>query len=270
MKAFSFLFLAFALAASAEAHDSWLEPRDFATATGKPVPVIFYVGHHGEQSPATLSTRPAWLLSMRDLSPAGTRDLLKLARFRPQEGLPLPGIGTHLVALDTADFVNLAEPEQFGSYLAEEGLAGAEASWRRSPVSGRKVREAYRRHAKTLIQVGSGPAAVRGPVTTRLGQRLEIVPSSNPFALRPGARVEAAIWFKGKPLQGALVTLGSLDRPTDEPLAARSGAGGRVSFPRPGSGRWMMNVVWSERSSEPGADFQTSFSSLTFGVRPTR
>jgi uncharacterized GH25 family protein len=74
------------------------------------------------------------------------------------------------------------------------------------------------------------------------------------------------IWFKDKPLAGALVTLGDLDRPKDQQLSMRSDAGGKVDFRLPRAGRWMMNVVWSVPSTAASTDFQTSFSSLTFGV----
>lgn len=255
-----------ALAGTAQAHDSWLEPKQFKAPLGIAVPVGFYIGHHGERDPATLSTRPAWLVGMQDVGPGGARNLLRQPAFNPERGISLPSAGTHLISLDTGDFENHAEPKAFESYLEEEGLTGALAAWRSAPIRGRKVREAYRRHAKSLIRVGSGARSVVGRATARLGQRLEIVPSSNPYRLRAGERMRATIWFRGSPLSGALVTLGSLDRPTDEMLSARSDARGRVSFSAPATGRWMMNVVWSERSTSPATDFTTSFSSLTFAA----
>lgn len=109
-----------------------------------------------------------------------------------------------------------------------------------------------------------------GPVTKRIGQRLEIVPAANPFRLRAGASLPAAVWFRGKPLSNALVTLGDLDRPKDPLVAVRSNASGRVSFRLPRPGRWMMNVVWSVPSAAASSDFQTSFSSLTFAVPAKR
>jgi uncharacterized GH25 family protein len=100
----------------------------------------------------------------------------------------------------------------------------------------------------------------------RLGQQLEIVPAANPLMLRGGDTLRATIWFAGRPLAGALVTLGSLDRPKDALLPLRSNAAGNVEFRMPASGRWMVNVVWSIPSRRPGTDFETSFSSLTFAA----
>jgi uncharacterized GH25 family protein len=155
--------------------------------------------------------------------------------------------------------------KKFTAYLAEEGLAGAEAAWRRAPTKS-QVRESYRRHVKALVRVGSGPQALAGPATQRIGQRLEIVPGANPYRLRAGSSLPAIVWFLDKPLPGALVILADLDRPKDPHLSMRTDANGTVSFRLPRAGRWMMNVVWSVPSTAASADFQTSFSSLTFAV----
>jgi uncharacterized GH25 family protein len=118
---------------------------------------------------------------------------------------------------------------------------------------------------------GTGALALAGPVTRRLGQRLEIVPAVNPYRLRAGERMQAAVWYRDRPLMGAEVHLHSMDRPKDEPVKVRTDAKGAVGFKIPTSGRWMMNVVWSEpTAAEPRvarADYQTSFSSMTFAVR---
>ncbi|MBA3510369.1 DUF4198 domain-containing protein [Sphingomonas sp.] len=269
MKLFRFAALCLALTGVANAHDSWLEPKSFRAQPNSRVPVTFYVGHHGEQRSASLSPRPRWLLSMRSDGPAGTTDLVKTKGFNPALGVRLAAPGFHLLSLSTSDFRNDMGPQEFAEYVQEEGLAAAEAASKRRPIRSRKVRESYRRYAKTLIRVGSTNAG-QTALTRRLGQRLEIVPGANPYLLPAGSRLPATIWYRGRPLAGALVALISLDRPKDEPATARSSANGRVSFALPGPGRWLLNVVWSEPSSVRGIDFQTSFSSLTFAVPRAR
>jgi uncharacterized GH25 family protein len=264
MLQFAALFLA--LSGVAQAHNSWLEPKTFEATPGARVPVTFYVGHHGEQHSARLAVRPSWLVSMRSSSAAGTVDLLKARSFNPAAGILVARRGTHLLALDTADFQQEMSAAEFQAYVREEGLAAAEKVWQRSRVRGRKVREAYRRHAKTLISTGPAAPADDAAATRRLGQRLEIVPAANPYRLGAGDRMPGTIWYRGAPLAGALVTLSSLDRANDEPLTARSGSDGRVSFRVPGAGRWLMNTVWSVPSARARSDFQTSFASLTFAV----
>jgi hypothetical protein len=193
-------------------------------------------------------------------------DFLRRSDFDPASGLKLQGLGTHVLALETSGFLNEMEGAAFAEYLKEEGLAVAEGQWSRSPIAGRKVRETYRRHAKALVTVGTGRSSLAGPATRRLGFELEIVPGVNPYTLATGDRLPAQIWFKGRPLEGALVTLGSLDRPTDPLIRARSDSTGAVSFSAPNGGRWMMNVVWGVLSTADGIDFETSFSSMTFDM----
>jgi uncharacterized GH25 family protein len=259
-----FLVISGAIAGAAQAHDSWLEPKAFQTAAGVLVPVTFYIGHNGEQHSARLAPRPAWLLSMRDHGPRGTTNLLTVKEFGQRGALRWATPGTHVITLGSGDFRNDMSPSEFPAYMEEEGLAAAQAAWKRAPVRSGNVREAYRRYAKALVQVG--PTPTLGPATRRLGQQLEIVPAVNPLMLRAGDPLRATIWFAGRPLAGALVTLGSLDRPKDALLPVRSNAAGNVAFRMPASGRWMVNVVWSVPSRRTGTDFETSFSSLTFAA----
>lgn len=252
------------MAGSASAHDSWLEPASFKTAPGVLVPIVFYVGHHGEQRSARMAPRPAWLQSIRDHGPRGTTNLLNVREFRQRSALRYATPGTHVIALSTGEFRHEMNAAEFPAYMEEEGLAAAQAAWKRAPVRSGRVREVYRRFAKALVQVGGSPT--RAASTQRLGQQLEIVPAANPLTLRPGDPLRATIWFAGRPLAGALVTLGSLDRPKEALLPARSKADGTVEFRMPASGRWMLNTVWSVPSRRAGTHFETSFSSLTFAA----
>jgi uncharacterized GH25 family protein len=253
-----------AVGVPASAHDSWLEPTSFHPAKTEPLPITFFVGHHGEQRATKLISRPKWLSSMRLHAPGSNIDLLTSEAFSRTGRVPLQSSGAHMISLATSGFKHQMKPADFPAYMNEEGLAGAKAAWARSPVRGRNVQEEYRRYAKAIVQVGA--SEIDRHVTQRLGHRLEIVPSVNPYRLRAGAPLTATIWHMGSPLRGALVTLGSLDRPKEALLEARSDAGGKVSFQMPDSGRWMMNVVWSIPSQKPGVDFETSFSSATFSA----
>jgi len=260
-----FLAISGAAAGTARAHDSWLQPKSFQSLPGVMVPVEFYVGHHGQQKSARLAPRPSWLQSIRDHGPRGTIDLLTVKEFKEQSAVRYVTPGTHVIGLVTGEFRNDGmTPSEFLPYMEDEGLAAAQAAWRQAPVRSGKVREAYRRYAKALVQVGRAPT--RGGGTRRLNQQLEIVPTANPLLLRAGDPLRATIWFAGRPLAGALVTLGSLDRPKDALLPLRSDASGKVNFRMPESGRWMVNVVWSVPSRRRGTDFETSFSSLTFAA----
>ena len=264
---FAILFVA--LAGAANAHDSWLEPKSFEVPAGGRVPLTLYVGHHGEQRSARLSPRPRWLAAMRSTGPTGSTSLAGTPGFDPARGVRLNAPGDHLLSLSTSDFRHSMSPDKFADYVREEGLTLAGAAFARAPVRSRPVRESYRRYAKALVRA-SGTGSGRSAIARRLGQRLEIVPGADPRSLAAGSRLPATIWYRDRPLGGALVALIDLDRPKAEAATARSAPDGGVSFAVPGPGRWLLNVVWSEPSRDPAVDFQTSFASLTFGVPERR
>ncbi len=60
-------------------------------------------------------------------------------------------------------------------------------------------------------------------------------------------------------------TLGSGDRALPSP----GGTGPSATLRVPPVGEWLVNVIWSEPvTGDPKADFDTTFSSLTFGFNP--
>jgi hypothetical protein len=77
--------------------------------------------------------------------------------------------------------------------------------------------------------------------------------------LRAGDPPRVTIWFAVPPLPGALVALGSLDRPKDALMPVRSDSAGNVSFRMPASGRWMVNVVWGVPSKRASTALKRAF-----------
>jgi uncharacterized GH25 family protein len=125
--------------------------------------------------------------------------------------------------------------------------------------------ESYRRVTKAIIQVG--PLDSRAPThaTTPLGLPLEIVPERNPYA-GSGGEMPVRVFFEGEPLPGALVKLTRLEHDETPVEVRRTDFAGRASFPLVPSGTWLLNVVWTKPVSGPSdVDFDTTFSSLTFG-----
>jgi uncharacterized GH25 family protein len=92
------------------------------------------------------------------------------------------------------------------------------------------------------------------------------VPDQSPYLLKPGQRLGVRVLYQGRPLPGATVMLTNLEfdrRPLDTQVSDRSG---HVSFAPPRVGSWLVNVLWTRSiQGNPAADFDTTFSSLTFG-----
>jgi len=84
---------------------------------------------------------------------------------------------------------------------------------------------------------------------------------------RAGETLPVRVLYDGKPLPGALITLGSLDRPKEPNTPLRTDASGEAGFTMPASGKWLLNVVWGVPAPQPAeADYKTTFSSLSFGL----
>ena len=79
------------------------------------------------------------------------------------------------------------------------------------------------------------------------------------------------VFYENRPLAGALVKLTNLKDDATPFEVHLTGEDGRASFAMPTSGAWLLNVIWTKalpRTDE--ADFETVFSSLSFGFSSDR
>lgn len=249
-----------------EAHDFWLQPQRFWIGPGTAVPIAILVGHGVDRAPwAVASNR---VVALRGIGPTGVVDHLATLRARAVAAIPamrFAAPGTHIVAIQSSHSRSELPAVRFNDYLKEEGLTPAIRMRARAGKTGAAGREIYSRRAKALVQVG--PPGARQPHVTRpLGLTLEIVPERNPYEAGRTPRFPLRILYQGRPLPGALVKLTNLDA-DQKPVATRLSDGtGRAVFTVPSSGNWQFNVVWTRPlGSDPRADFDTTFSSLTFG-----
>lgn len=242
------------LCQNARAHDFWVNPDSFVVSVGASTALRMQVGHGDARRTSPIPSRrirrfAAW-------TPAGdVIDLRNDGRLAPAE----PGL--HLLVLETdADALSHLPADRFDAYVAEEGL------WPAAAARGRDVIERYRRVAKALIQAGAPGEGSQDLATKRLGLPLEIVLVQLPS---DGDTLAARVIFHGRPLARALVKLTDLDHDA-QPVATQVTDGeGLVRLRRPPPGHWLLNVVWTTPlGGDEGIDFDTIFSSLSFGVDP--
>ena len=237
------------LASSASAHDFWLQPVRTT--------VTLLVGHgpdrQGSPIPASRITR------FETIGPEGALGLHLGEAPRP---------GAYLLALETDDRAQSHLPAlRFNDYLAAEGLTPAIEERRHTGRQDRDGSEIYRRCAKALL---AGPSAEEDSVTRPLGLKLEIVPERSPYALPRAADLPVRVLYRGHPLAGALVKFTDLARDEQPVETHRTGPDGRAVFALPAKGSWLLNVIWTEaRPPEAETDFDTTFSSLSFGFPPS-
>lgn len=252
----------------ASAHDFWLQPQRYHVAPSAALSVDLLVGHGVDRTawgqPASRVRR------LESLGPTGAwadlRPALASRRANDQPivaGFAEPGL--HVLVLESLPAVSVLPAPRFAMYLREEGLEPIASLRERRGLADTPGRELYSRRAKALVRVGDGAydwAHVARPV----GLDLEIVPLRNPYALAPGERLPVRVFYDGKPLAGALVKLIDLDADEKPYAMARTDRSGRAAFDVPREGAWLVNTVWSAPlSGDPRAEFQTVFSSLTFG-----
>lgn len=257
-----------ALAAPVAAHDFWLQPKGFQFPAPAAAPFVVLVGHGPARE--RWAGDPARLRLLRSVGPDGVRDHRgDLLQGQASNGvLHFKSPGTYVVMMQTTPAESDLPALRYNSYATEEGLTPALELRARTGATNANGREIYSRRVKALVQVGD----VRAPqpqVTRQVGLSLEIVPERDPYRLAPGEDLPVRILFEGRPLPGALVKLTNLDFDTRPVEMHRSDRNGRAVFSVPDHGAWLINVIWTKPiRGNPKADFETTFSSLTFGYSP--
>ncbi len=265
MRSFAFAVAALLSAQAATGHDFWVQPRDFATDVNMPVPLTFEVGH----GPA----RQRWsaaidrIATFSVVGSAGTKDV-HTALVPPggpsDANISFSQPGTYLVVLRTNRAVSDLPAIRFNDYIKSEGIAPAIAARAATGANDTPGRELYSRGAKAIVRVGAATAP-QPQVTRPVGMTLELVPGRDPTTADFDMTLPVTVLYDGKPLAGAFVKLNNLDFDARPVATAISDAHGAVIFKVPFKGLWQMNVVWTKVIKDPRADFDTVFSSLTFG-----
>ena len=256
--------LAWASGGVALAHDFWLQPTNFRVAAGQSTPVSIQVGHGQARQRWVSSDR---VVTLRDIGPKGSADRRpELIRAGAQDmSLAFAAPGLHILALETNHADSDLPAIRFNDYAKAEGLTAALQTRQAQGKTDAPGREIYSRRAKALVLVGAPLPGDDARVTKPLGLTLEIVPERNPYALKPGEPLPVRVLYEGRPLAGATVKLTNLDFDM-RPLAVKqTDSAGRAAFDVPLRGLWLLNVIWTKPIKDPRGDFDTTFSSLSFG-----
>ena len=252
------LFLSLALctgllgARIAQAHEFWFEPVMVPLTAGDTARLDLRVGEFFEGEVMGFSATQT--AALRQYSASGSKDLRALLP-PPSRGavatlnLPLPAPGSYLFAFDSQPNQISLPAGTFHAYLHDEGLDFIKTQREATGNAEKPGRERYRRHVKTLLRVGDAASAGAAPATadktyaTRTGQRLEIVPSNNPLAMKPGDALGLQVLFDDKPLAGALLKAWNRQGGQTLIIRAKTSVDGKATFNLPYAGSWMISVV---------------------------
>ena len=261
-------------ALSAAAHDFWVQPSEYWPMPRAVTSMTLQVGHGSsrQRSPIPLHR----ITRFEAISPTGTvidlRENLRLGGDAKDGDFQFQDPGAYVVVLETNDHAHSRLPAlRFNEYLKVEGLTPAVEQRRRTHHMDADGIERYSRRAKSIVQVGSPGVGSQAQVTRPLGLPLEIVPELSPYAEPRPATFPMRVIYEGRPLAGALVKLTNLEHDAAPLEMQLTNDAGQASFTMPRNGAWLLNVVWTKPLlNSPDADFETIFSSLSFGFRTTR
>ena len=257
-------------ATGAAAHDFWVQPRTFNPAVGEVDPVTIEVGHGPFRSRWSGSLDRVVLF--RNVAPAAKVDLKAVLHPTPDQDalLTFSTPGTQMLLFESTDALSNLPSIRYNDYAKVEGLTPALEYRARTGQTQANGRESYSRRCKALINVGAG-GKPNEAITRPVGFNLEIVPAISPYALKPGQRLPVQVLYQGRPLAGALVKLTNLEFDVRPVSTQRTDASGHAQFEVPRTGDWLVNVIWTQPiKGNPNADFETTFSSLTFGYSASR
>jgi hypothetical protein len=269
LRRFGLILTALCAASGASAHDFWVQPQSFNPAVGQPDPVTIEVGHGPFRS--RWSGAVDRVVLFRNIAPSAKVDLKPMLHPKPEQDaiLTFGAPGTQMLLFESTDALSNLPSIRYNDYAKLEGLTPALEYRAKTGQTQANGRESYSRRCKALIDVhGAGGADGKtNPAITRpVGFTLEIVPAISPYALKPGQLLPVQVLFNGRPLPGALVKLTNLEFDVRPVSTHMTDASGRAQFEVPRTGDWLLNVIWTQPiKGNPSADFETTFSSLTFG-----
>lgn len=242
------------------AHAFWVQPGDFWLNPRGTLSLTLQVGDGLSRQLSPIS--PDRITRFAAIAPSGDAQDLRGGAIRPAQP------GTYMIVLETdTRAYSHQSAMRFNDYLEAEGLTPAIAYRERTHRMHVDGFERYSRAAKSIVAVGPRNRLASEQLLRPSGLRLEIVPVSNPYATPRPAQFPVRVLYDGQPLPGALVKLMNLDQDLTIEEQQRTSVAGIATFAMPSGGSWLMSVVWTEPlTNASDADYQTSFSSLTFGV----
>jgi uncharacterized GH25 family protein len=255
------------LASTVTAHEFWVEPLEFKVETGKPIVAAIRNGQNFKGSSYSFINERFTRFDLVDASGSrevkGRRGDVPAAKVKPTQG------GLHAFAYaSTMRTVNYKTYEEFETFLKSKGLDKVLAEHSELELKGEKVREAYYRFAKALVQVGDDYGDDRST-----GLRFEFVAEINPYESANTEGLPVRLLYEGEPFADADIQIFHFENGSEIAVKhhVTSGADGRVLIPAYDRGRFLINAV---HIIEPGeeelakkAQWTTLWASLTYELR---
>jgi uncharacterized GH25 family protein len=261
------LLLVFLALATTFAHDLFLRPDVFRVTPGAVLTVKVFNGTFSRSENAVTRDRLADL----SLVSAAGRQALDRARWTEQDPqstvqVTVGEAGTYVIgAAVQPRLLKLAGPA-FNAYLKEEGLDAVVAARKQQGRLEEGSRERYSKYVKALVQAGE---KLTDAYATPLGYAAELIPLTNPYALRVRETLSVRCVVDGAPVPGQIAFAGgrtpSGARLPMQRLVADSE--GRIQVHLTSAGAWYVKFVHMREVTQADANYESRWSTLTFDVR---
>jgi uncharacterized GH25 family protein len=253
-------------AAPAMAHEFWIEPANFRPPVGKPLDVNLLVGQYFQGD--SVVYLPGTFERFVTITARGKQNVSGLPGDDPAARLTPAEPGLMLIVYQSTTYDLKMEAKAFDGYLAMEGLDGIRALRAQRGEQDNPSREIYSRFAKSLIAVGGRDGGL--DASRPVGLRLEIVPLSPIYRLKPGQPIEVQVLYENRPLANAQVLALSKTKSKTR-LLARTDANGRARIVLPHADIWLLSAVHMIPAPDVAkADWESFWASLTFDTNDRR
>jgi uncharacterized GH25 family protein len=262
MKKIMSLIAVLLVGVAAHCHEFWLQPKKFRYKVGEEAVVNFLVGENFEGEPWDLKKNKVEKLDLHHL----TKAIDLRTQVRPDEDrlkFKFTEPGTFLLTMQSNDAFIELDAKKFNDYLTEDGLDDILDLRTKTNTLEKPSKEFYSRHVKLLLQSGD---KLDDTFKKKIGLKLEIIPQQNPYNLKSGDYLTCTVLFNGKIVPHQMVKIWNKIGGNSVLQNAYTEDDGTVKFPISSKGPWMISTVKMIASEKPGADWQSFWGSLVFGI----
>ncbi len=246
------------------AHEFWIDPVEYQVAVGDKIEAHHHVGSdfkgpkYGYLEPRTTKHAFAYNNTVFDLAArSGDRPAMQLENT--QDGL------VTLIHETNDSRLTYREWQKFINFIEHKDFVWAAQAHRDRGLPETDFVETYRRHAKSLVAVGSGTGQ-----DVRVGMAVEIVALANPYTDDLTQGLPLQVWFQDAPRADAQVELfEQTPEGTINVTLHRTGADGTVRIPVKSGYKYMVDHValLPLNPSPPiNAVWHSAWANLTFRV----
>lgn len=259
--------LSVTLSATVLAHDTWLIPKQFSVKKDTALVLDMSSGMAFPDPFTTIKPERIVQAKLRlgeqqeDLS--NTASGKKTLRFNTR--LTASGIAAFWVELKPKT-IELSF-DKVATYLHELGTDEAKAEWDKMPEP-KRWRETYSKHAKTFVKVDNGTTDATA-WSKPVGLLLEIVPETNPTAVKVGDDFTVQVLKHGQPLPHFAVGIAHEgEHKHHHDAISKTDELGKVTFHFQHAGRWLLRGIDLQKSTQANTEWESHFTTLSIQVKP--